>query len=180
MASPEKQLMDSGIATFRKGDVKKAEEIFRDFMKQYPESDLADNACYNLAKIALRNEDEQRALDWYEFLLEKYPESDAAYFGKDEYVELARSMGKGPAEIADECYYTGKKQLSTNKLDEAMDSFNRLIKEYPNSEYVDNAHYQIAVIFKKRDDLESAKKHVDIIMSEYADTDAALYASSLL
>lgn len=180
MASEEKQFLDSGIAAFRKGEVEKAEEIFREFMKKYPESDLADNACYNLAKITLRKGDEQRALDWYEFLLEHYPKSDAAYFGKDEYVELARSMGKGPAEIADECYYTGKKQLTEKKLDEAMASFERLIAEYPNSEYVDNAHYQIAVIYKKRGDLENAKKHVDIIMTEYADTDAALYATSLL
>ena len=137
-----------------RGDAAKAEEVFRDFLKQYPKSDLADNAVYNLAKIALRNEQEQRAVEWYEFLLENYPDSDAAYFGKDEYVELMRSMGKGPSETADECYFEGKKQLHEGKIDAAVESFNRLIKEYPECEYVDNAHYQLGLICKKRGDLE--------------------------
>ncbi len=180
MASPEKQLMDSGIAAYRSGEVEKAEDIFRSFMKDYPESDLADNACYNLAKIALGKGNQQKALDWYEYLLEKYPDSDAAYFGKDEYVELSRSMGKGPAEIADECYFNGKKLLTAGKLDEATAEFNRLINEFSDCEYVDNAHYQLAVICKKKGDKEGVQRHVNIILTQYADTDAALYANSLL
>ncbi|GAB4272264.1 MAG: hypothetical protein Kow0029_10760 [Candidatus Rifleibacteriota bacterium] len=180
MASQEKQLLDSGIAAFRKGEVEKAEQIFRSFLREYPSSDLADNAVYNLAKIALKKEDQNRALEWYEYLLEHYPDSDAAYFGKDEYVELSRSMGKGPSEIADECYYNGKKLYQEGKLNEAEAEFKRLIEQYPTCEYVDNAHYQLALICKKRGDKEGVKRHVDIIMNQYADTDAALYAQGLL
>ncbi|MDD2999540.1 MAG: tetratricopeptide repeat protein, partial [Candidatus Riflebacteria bacterium] len=150
------------------------------FLKDYPQSGLADNACYNLAKIALSRGNEKKALDWYEYLLENYPDTDAAYFGKDEYVELSRSLGKGPSEIADECYFNGKKLLQKNKLAEAEAEFNRLISEYPNCEYVDNAHYQLGLICKKRGDKEGVKRHVDIILTQYADTDAALYARGLL
>ncbi len=180
MAGQDKQLMDSGIAAFRKGEVDKAEDIFRSFLKDFPTSDLADNACYNLAKIALSKGHEQKALNWYEYLLENYPNTDAAYFGKDEYVELSRSLGKGPAEIADECYFKGKKLYNAGKLNEAEAEFNRLIKEFSSSEYVDNAHYQLALICKKRGDKEGLKRHVEIILNQYADTDAALYVQSLL
>ena len=180
MASQEKQLLDSGIAAFRKGDTDKAEEIFRNFLREYPGSDLADNAVYNLAKICLKKEQEQKALEWYEYLLEHYPKSDAAYFGKDEYVELSRSMGKGPAEIADECYFKGKKLYHDGKFAEAEAEFKRLIEQYSDSEYVDNAHYQLALICKKRGDKEGVERHVKIIMTQYADTDAALYAQGLL
>lgn len=180
MAGQEKQLMDSGIAAFRKGEVNVAEDIFRSFLREFPSSDLADNACYNLAKIALSKGNEQKALDWYEYLLENYPNTDAAYFGKDEYVELSRSLGKGPTEIADECYFKGKKFYHSGKLDEAETEFKRLIVEYPDSEYVDNAHYQLALICKKRGDNDGLKRHVEIIMTQYADTDAALYAHNLL
>lgn len=180
MASEEKQKLDSGIAAYRKGEVDKAEEIFREFLKEFPQSDLADNAVYNLAKIALGKGLEQKALQWYEHLLANYPDSDAAYFGKDEYVELSRSMGKGPQEVADECYFKGKKFYQEGKLAEAETEFNRLITEYPDCEYVDNAHYQLALICKKRGDKDGCKKHVDIIMTQYADTDAALYAPTLL
>jgi TolA-binding protein len=180
MAGQEKQLMDSGIAAFRSGDVDKAEDIFRSFLREFPGSGLADNACYNLAKIALSKGNQQKALEWYEYLLERYPDTDAAYFGKDEYVELSRTMGRGPAEIADECYFKGKKLYNSGKLAEAEVEFNRLIKDYPGSEYVDNAHYQLAMICKKRGDKEGVKRHVEIIMTQYADTDAALYAQGLL
>jgi len=180
MASEEKMLMDSGIAAFRQGEVDKAEDIFRAFIKEYPNSGLADNACYNLAKIALSKGEQQRALSWYEYLLDNYPDTDAAYFGKDEYVELSREMGKGPTEIADECYFNGKKLLDKGSLDEADAEFKRLIEQYPGCEYVDNAHYQLAVICKKRGDKEGLKRHVDIIMTQYAETDAALYARKLL
>ncbi len=180
MASQEKQLIDSGIAAFRKGETDKAEEAFRSFLREYPGSDLADNAVYNLAKIFLKNGNEQKALEWYEYLLEHYPESDAAYFGKDEYVELSRSMGRGPTEIADECYFKGKKLCHEGKFDAAEAQFNRLIQDYPTCEYVDNAHYQLALICKKRGDKEGIERHVKIIMTKYADTDAALYAQGLL
>jgi len=180
MASQEKQLLDSGIAAFRKGETDNAQEIFRKFLREFPASDLADNAVYNLAKIELKKGNEQKALEWYEYLLENYTDSDAAYFGKDEYVELSRSMGKGPTEIADECYFKGKKLFHEGKFDEAQAEFNRLIQEYPNCEYVDNAHYQLALICKKRGDKEGVEKHVNIIMSQYAETDAALYAQGLL
>ena len=66
MAGPDKQLMDSGIAAFRKGEVDKAEDIFRSFLREFPKSDLADYACYNLAKIAMNRGNNQKALDWYE------------------------------------------------------------------------------------------------------------------
>lgn len=180
MASEEKRLIDSGIAAYRKGDVTEAENIFRSFMREYPESDLADNACYNLAKIAVGKGDDQRALNWYEHLLETYPDSDAAYFGKDEYIELSRSMGKEIPEIADECYFNAKQLFSKGKITEAEAGFKRVIEEYTTSEYVDNAHYYLAKICKKRGDKEGMKRHIDIIMNEYGDTDAALYAKSLL
>jgi TolA-binding protein len=180
MANEEKQKLNAGIAAYRKGEVDNAAQIFREFLKEYPKSDLADNAVYNLAKIALSKGYEQKALQWYEHLLENYPESDAAYFGKDEYIELSRSMGKGPQEIADECYFKGKKLYHDGKLAEAEAEFNRLIAEYPDCEYVDNAHYQLALICKKRGDMDGCKKHVDIVLTQYADTDAALYAQTLL
>jgi TolA-binding protein len=175
-----KQIMDSGIAAFRAGRVEEAEGIFRAFIKEYPDSGLADNACYNLAKIALSKGEERRALAWYEYLLENYPDSDAAYFGKDEYVELSRHLGEGPKEIADECYFNGVLLFKQVRYDEAEAEFDRLIAQYPDSEYVDNAYYHKGMICKKRGDKAGVAENVKIIMEQYGDTDAALYAEKLL
>lgn len=180
MFEEEKKLMNQAIATYRKGDIDGAEKMFRDFIKQYPTSTLADNACYNLAKIAYGKGEKSSALSWYEYLLENYPDSDAAYFGKDEYVELGRELGQGISEISDECYYNGLSLLKRCKYDEAIKEFNRLIEEYPNCEYVDNAYYQLGVICKKRGDKEGARRYAEIILTQYADTDAALQCEALL
>lgn len=180
MEKEEKQMLDSGIAAYKKGDSEKAEGIFRQFIKNYPGSDLADNACYNLAKISIAKNDYYRALNWYEQLLEKYPDSDAAYFGKDEYTELCRTLGEKTAEIDSECYYNAKKLLAKKCIDAAEEGFKRLLETYADSEYADNAHYELAKICKMRGDKEGAKRHVEIIMTRYADTDAALYAEELL
>ena len=180
MFEQEKQLMDQAIAAYRKGNAEGAELMFKDFVKQYPSSSLADNACYNLAKIAYAKGDKASALSWYEYLLEKYPDSDAAYFGKDEYVDLCHEIGKEVTELSDECYFKGTDLLKKGKLEEAEAEFNRLIKDYPTCEYVDNAYYQLGVICKLRGDKEGAKKYAEIILTQYADTDAALQCHTLM
>ena len=91
MASQEKEKINEGMKLFKEGELGKAELVFREFMKDYPKSDLADNACYNLAKIAMKRQQTQRALDWLDFLLENYPDSDAAYYAEDEQVELMKT-----------------------------------------------------------------------------------------
>ncbi len=180
MYEDEKKLMDQAIAAYRKGKVDESEKMFKDFIKQFPKSDLADNACYNLAKIANGRGDVMSALSWYEYLLANYPDTDAAYFGKDEYIELSHEMGKKVAEISDECYYNGCDLLKKGKIAEAEAEFNRLIREYPDCEYVDNAYYQLGVICKRRGDKEGAKKYAEIILKYYADTDAALQCYTLM
>lgn len=176
----EKQIINSGIAAYRKGQIDEAERIFRKFIKDYPSSNLADNACYNLAKIAVSKSENKRAIGWYEYLLTNYPDSDAAYFGKDEYVELMHSLGKETKEIADECYYNAMQLMKRGSTEQAIAEFNRLIKEYPKCEYVDNAYYNLAVIAKRRGEADAVKQYVEIILTQYPDSDAALYAEKLL
>ena len=180
MANPEKEKINEGMAFFKEGELGKAELVFREFLKEYPKSDLADNACYNLAKIAMKRQENHRALEWLDFLLQNFPDSDAAYFAKDEKIELMREMGQGPDETDDERYFQGKQSLLKGKLDEAEQIFLSFLKEYADSDLVDNAHYNLAVIAKKRGQLDQVKHHVDIIMTQYPESDAAIYAQELL
>lgn len=180
MSKTEKEIINDGMTCFRNGELGKAEEIFRNFMKTFPESDLADNACYNLAKISMKRGQKQRALEWIEYLLANYPKSDAAYFAEDEKVELLRSMGRGPKETADERYHKGKLALKASDINEAEKIFTSFLEDFPESDLIDNAHYNLAAIFKDRGETEQARKHIDIIMNQYPDSDAAIYAKDLL
>ncbi|HEY9071951.1 MAG TPA: tetratricopeptide repeat protein [Candidatus Ozemobacteraceae bacterium] len=182
MTSPseQKERIAEAMERFKAGDLDGAEELFREFLHRYAESDLADNACYNIAKIHMRRNQTMKALEWLEYLLVHYPGSDAAYFAEDEKIELLRQLGKGPAETADECYFRGKMALKEKKTEEAERIFQELVEKYPDSDLVDNAHYNLAVICKQRGRFDQVRRHVDIIMTQYPDSDAAIYAPDLL
>lgn len=176
----EKELLKQGMEEFKQGNLPKAERIFRDFLLAYPQSDLADNAAYNLAKICMKKNDTTKALEWVDYVLQHYPQSDAAYFAKDEQIELLRQLGKGPKETPDELYFKGKQAMSKGKTDEAEELFNEFIEKYVDSDLCDNAHYNLALINKQKGKLDAVRHHVDVIMNQYPDSDAAIYARDLL
>ena len=177
----EKAQLNEGMDLFKQGELGRAEIKFREFIKTYPESDLADNACYNLAKVYLKRNDKRKALEWLDFLLEHYPKSDAAYFAKDEKVEVMRELGIGPSETPDELFFKAKKALGANKSEEAEKLFFSFLEKYPDeADLIDNVHYNLALIAKKGGKMERVKQHVEIIMTKYPDSDAALYAEDLL
>ena len=176
----EKGRMQEAMDQLRKGKVPEAENAFREFLKTYPQSDLADNACYNLAQIYLKRDEKQKALDWLDFLLNTYPKSDAAYLARDEKEEILRMLGRGPKESSDEIYRNGKEALSKGNGDEAKKIFADFLEKYPESDLVDNVHYNLALVFKSEGRMDKVKQHVDIILQQYPDSDAAIYAADLL
>ncbi len=178
----EKEFLNEGMQCFKQGDLDRAEEIFRDFLREYPDSDLADNACYNLSKIAGKRGQTTRAVEWLQFLLKNFPESDAAYFAKDEIIEYQRELGIGPKETPDELYFEGKKALNRKPpdLEAAKRIFLQFLEKYPDSDLIDNAHYNLGFIAKERGDIEEARRRIEIIKTQYPDSDAAVYAHKLL
>ncbi len=176
----EKEKIKDAMDRFKSGDLDIAEDLFRDFLKEHPTSDLADNACYNIAKIYMRRDHPVKALEWLDYLLVHYPSSDAAYFAEDEKTELLRQMGQGPGETADECYFRGKSALKEKNMDEAEKIFLELIEAFPDSDLADNAHYNLALIAKQAGRMDQVRRHVDIIKTRYPDSDAAMYADDLL
>ena len=181
MSDPkEKECLQEGIQLFRQGKLDEAEQSFRRFIDRFPESDLADNACYNLANIHVKRQDFWKALEWVDFLLNNYPDSDAAQIAKDEKFEIMRELKIGPKEMPYEVYLKGKLLLGEKKPDEAEAVFQDFILRFPASDLIDNAHYNLAVIYRGRGDTDNVQRQVKIIMDEYPDSDAALYAEDLL
>ena len=178
--SEEKRRMQEAMDFLRKSNLPEAENAFREFVKAFPQSDLADNACYNLAKIYLKRDEKQKALDWLEFLLKTYPNSDAAYMARDEKEEILRMLGRGPKESPDEIYQKGKDALAMGNGDEAKKIFADFLEKFPESDLVDNVHYNLALVFKSEGHPDLLRHHIEIILKEYPDSDAAIYAADLL
>jgi tol-pal system protein YbgF len=62
--------------TFQRGDLEGARKKFETFLKQYPNTELSDNAQYWIAEIYYQKKDYERAVLEYEKVTAKYPEGD--------------------------------------------------------------------------------------------------------
>jgi TolA-binding protein len=176
----EKKALQEAMTALRAGDTVQAQFLFQKFLETYPHSPLADNACYNLAHLFLKKDDKPQALEWLNYLLQTYPNSDSAYMARDEILELRRLMGIGPAELPDELYRRGKDLLAQKQFALAEAVFVSFLDTFPESDLMDNVHYNLALLHKELGNFEKAKEHIDIILREYPDSDAASYAADLL
>ncbi|NLM16517.1 MAG: tetratricopeptide repeat protein [Candidatus Riflebacteria bacterium] len=176
----EKALLDTAINTYKKGETKQALVLLKEFIRDYPDSDLADNACYNIAKIATMTNDTNSALSWYEFLLENYPDSDAAYFAQDEYTELCRTLGKPLPDSDSEVYFKAYEVFKKNDYVKSEQMFLDFVKKFPKSEMADDAIYRLAQIEKSRGNKERCMAYLDLIATRYPDSDQALYLHKVM
>lgn len=87
--------------------------VLEKLVKQYPKSDYADDALYEIARAELQRENNQAAIEAYERLLSTYPNST-----------LARKAALEKGMI----YYNEKNYT------QAIDSYKQVIRNYPGSE----------------------------------------------
>jgi len=180
MTDSEKEFIQEGMNCLKEGDLERAEEIFKDFLQEHPASDLADNACYQVAQIQKKNGNKEKALSWLDYILKNYPESDAAYFAKDEREELQRDMEAVVPGTPEEAIARGKLAFSQGNLAEAEKLFIDFLRTHWNSNLADNAHYNLAVIYRKLGRKQEAQKHIDILMRDFPASDSAIMARYLV
>jgi tol-pal system protein YbgF len=67
------RLYESGFSYFRKGELDEARKTFKEFVKIYPDHDLADNAIYWWAECRYHRRDFLRSLHLFQRILEEHP-----------------------------------------------------------------------------------------------------------
>lgn len=73
--NPE-DIYKEAYATFRHGEVAIAREMFKKFLKTYPQSEYSDNARYWLGECYYAEKDHENAILSFEDLIKKFPKSD--------------------------------------------------------------------------------------------------------
>jgi tol-pal system protein YbgF len=76
-ATPE-QLYRSSYEDYMRGNYDLAAQGFREYLKRWQDTDLADNALYWIGECHDAQEETQQALDVFTQVLEEYPTSDKA------------------------------------------------------------------------------------------------------
>jgi tol-pal system protein YbgF len=76
-ASPE-ELYRSAYEDYMRGNYDLASQGFREYLRRWPDTDLADNALYWIGECADAQEKTSEALEVFNQVLEEYPTSDKA------------------------------------------------------------------------------------------------------
>ncbi|OGP66080.1 MAG: tol-pal system protein YbgF, partial [Deltaproteobacteria bacterium RBG_13_47_9] len=69
-------LYKDAYETFQKGDLDGARRKFETFLKQYPNTELSDNAQFWMGETYYQKKDYEKAILEYEKAIAKYPEGD--------------------------------------------------------------------------------------------------------
>ncbi len=105
-------IFDMAVLDHSQGNTDLARQGFEEFLRKYPDSEVADDATYWLGDLAYAAGEHQQALDYFERLLEKYPSAEFA-----------------PAAL----YKSRSCLLALGRQDEAWDVGGRLLNQFPDS-----------------------------------------------
>lgn len=129
-AALEKKAYDTAYQTYKKRHFREAREKFEAFMKDYPRSELTDNAQFWIAEAYYGEQDYEGAILAYETLLKKYPGSNKA---------SSAMLKQGLAFIEIKDSKTGTTILK------------KLLEKFPNSKDAVLAKKKLAQLGKKSD-----------------------------
>lgn len=174
MTETDRELLKKGLEAARTGRNDEAVRQLRKLVLLYPHSDLADNAHYNLGKIYRIQGQTAKALVEFKTVLDVYPDSDAAVFAPDE-IESLKEM----TDPACDLFYLGQGLMVKQKPDEALVIFERITREYPDSDLLDNAWLALAQIAFQLGHTASGIEILDRIERDFPGTDAAALVPEL-
>ncbi|RCK79991.1 MAG: hypothetical protein OZSIB_3860 [Candidatus Ozemobacter sibiricus] len=180
MSATEKEFLQEGMTCLKNGDLERAEEIFKDFLRQFPGSDLADNACYQIAQINQKTGQKMKALSWLDYLLKNYPDSDAAYFAKDEREELQRELDAMVPGSPEEAFSKAKAAFEQGTHEVAEQLFREFLAHHGTHPLAGDAHYHLAVIYARQGRADAARRHGEILRRDFPGSDAAFMVGYLL
>ena len=151
--------MNSPPVTYDEPDKNRLSEVraaYRAVFENYPDSRWADDALYQLALLP-RTDEEGFAL--FRRLIRDYPDSEWA---DDSMYAIAIAT----YEIAEDLKKTGTLESINAYYDRAIALFNQLITIYPGNALEEEAHFNIAMCYKGRNDLNAALSQLENLRLE--------------
>jgi tol-pal system protein YbgF len=118
-------LYKEAYETYQKGDLEGARRKFESFLKQYPHTELSDNAQFWIGETYYQKKDFEKAILEYEKAITKYPEGD----------KISAALFKQALAFSE----LGDKSSARNLL-------RRVIERYPQSEQADMAKKRLETL----------------------------------
>ena len=121
-APPPDVLYNNALRDYNAGNAQVASQEFNDYIKYYPNTDLAGNAFFYIAELSYRQGDFQQAVKFYDQVLQNFPSGSKA---------AAAQLKKGSSLI----------QLG--QTDDGIKELRHVIQRYPRSQEATQARDQL-------------------------------------
>lgn len=159
-----------------------AVNTFDELIKKYPNSQFARRAAAEIAMIYNQENNTEKAIAAYKQIIHNYPHSEEAQIaaqdlkniyieeGKiDEYAAYAASTPNLKAVESSErdtlTYIAAEKIYSKHNYDEALNAFERYLKEFPNGAFTPESHYYSALIYNNKNSYDKALTHFENVIA---------------
>ncbi len=121
-------LFNIAVHSYEEGNKEMALETFRKVVIDFPETEYAEDAQVNVIKIYDETENHEKLVDEANLFLEYFPESE-----------------RTPLAL----FYGGSGYFYLGEYGKAIESFKKIVKEYPASEYVETAKHNLNQCYKR-------------------------------
>lgn len=193
---PSSKLLDEasyalGMSYFQRADYKSAREVFEKFSQEYKESPLKSQAQYLLGTSLFNLGDFSGAIEAFKALVRDYPQ-DTEFVQKAEYeiADCFSQMGNEKEAIArfkslkekyptstltpEVIWWLGDYYYRHNDLDAAKEYFSSLIRDFPGTSLLPDAHFALGSICKEetryQEAIENFRKVGQLTKSDLAAT----------
>ncbi len=195
-------LLTIAVANYRIGEEVKETEVlesadafydrawvlFNQLVEDYPGSKLVDEARFRRAMCYYGKGLLNRTLQAFDELAEDFRDNDLIhsvtyYTGvvyteqrkyRDARVEFEKVANSGHEELTPLAQFgIGQTYFAEGRFDEAIESYNRLIQDYPDTNVAQDSHFYIGWAYQKMEQYDEAIDQLEAAISKYPDNENA-------
>jgi TolA-binding protein len=167
---------------YQTGNLARAQSLFQQYLDEYPDGQHVGAARYALGWTAFKQQQYQNAARWFERFLSGTDQGSGdipyrqdallrlgdSYYALKRYPAAIRTYRRVEGSAADYALYqTGQALDLADRPQEAIDTLQRLVQQYPNSDWRPEALYQVGFINFQNQNYEAAIRAYRRVIDAY-------------
>ena len=167
---------------YQTGSLNQAQSLFQRYLNEYPDGVHVGAARYALGWTAFKRQQYQNAARWFERFLAGTDQGSGdipyrqdallrladSYYALKRYPAAIRTYRRVEGDAADYALYqTGQALDLADQPDEAISTLQRLVQQYPNSDWRQEALFQIGSIQFQNQNYEAAVQAYQRVIEQY-------------
>ncbi|HIE28750.1 TPA: tetratricopeptide repeat protein [Candidatus Poribacteria bacterium] len=176
-----------GHILFKKEQYEEAEPKFRELIEKFPNSLFVENSWYAIGRLNFQLQKYEDSRKAYKAVLDNFPNSDfkddaqhliaQSYLLEENYDQafaefdrLNTEEYKNYPDLQAEASYKAAYSLKQlGRDDEAITRYNTFVTEYPGSDYVTAAYFDLGTIYAKQKDYDNARQNYELALQNTND-----------